>query len=384
MRADRRGWLRTARWLLLILLLSPAWTPALLASGPAVETETPEQGQVSSEAIEGEGEDSRRIVPLPEPRRRVVRQTGQFTFGGDTIRVEPNHRVDGNVVAIFSDIVIEGEVDGQVVAIWGNVEVAGEVRNDVVSVLSDSVLEPGAEIGGQMINVAGALLNRGAVIEGGQIDLPLGFDMDLGGPLAAVALLAAWIRLIKLLLFFVVILLFAALIPDRLRVMSREAPVRYFPALLAGVGAYLLLSVLNTTLLATVFGIPIAVALYVAFVVLKWLGIAAILHRLGERVGLSIGREMSLLGAILLGFIPYALLVVVPSFLGVLGFVFSWALWLAFWLLLEAPAIGLVILTGAGSPRAERPPEVPAAVIAPEPQVPPSAEGAPEPGPSSP
>jgi hypothetical protein len=72
-------------------------------------------------------------------------------------------------------------------------------------------------------------------------------------------------------------------------------------------------------------------------------------HAFGQRVGRGLGREMSLLGAVLVGFLPYALLVVLPSAFGLVGLVAAGAIGLFFWLFLEVPGVGLALLTGFGS-----------------------------------
>jgi len=63
------------------------------------------------------------------------------------------------------------------------------------------------------------------------------------------------------------------------------------------------------------------------------------------------GREMSLLGAILLGFLPFALLRFLPFCIGTLV-----------WLVLDAMAVGLVILTRFGGRRYGAGPVPPAPV----------------------
>ena len=62
-------------------------------------------------------------------------------------------------------------------------------------------------------------------------------------------------------------------------------------------------------LAATVIGLPFGL---LVFRVVKWLGIAGIFFAVGRRVGRSLGREMSLLGAVLLVFLPFALLQIAP------------------------------------------------------------------------
>jgi hypothetical protein len=122
-----------------------------------------------------------------------------------------------------------------------------------------------------------------------------------------------------------------------------------------------------------------AVLAWLLFIVLKWLGIAGMFHAFGQRVGGGLGREMSLLGAVLIGFLPFALLVLLPSAFGLAGLVIAGTIGLFFWLFLEVPGVGLAILTAFGSrsnperPAPAGPPPRPAPPPPPETAGPPPA-----------
>ena len=88
-----------------------------------------------------------------------------------------------------------------------------------------------------------------------------------------------------------------------------------------------------------------------AFIVLKWLGIAAIFHAIGRRLGRVAGFSPSTLGAVLLVFAAYVVVSLVPSAFGVAGLLAILGLKLVFFLLVEIPAVGLVILTRMGGRR---------------------------------
>jgi hypothetical protein len=83
-----------------------------------------------------------------------------------------------------------------------------------------------------------------------------------------------------------------------------------------------------------------------------------IFHQIGARIGRSFGRDMSLLGGILLGFLPFAILRFVPFCVG-----------FTIWFLVEILAFGYLILTRVGTrggpgpwvPRPVAPPPAPLA-----------------------
>ena len=164
------------------------------------------------------------------------------------------------------------------------------------------------------------------------------------------------------------ILLLVALAPERIRVMSEEAPSRFVAAFFMGLVGYLGLLVIGSLLLATVVGAPL---LLVGFMVLKWMGIAAIFCAVGRRLGRAAGREMSTLGAVLLIFGLYLVVTMAPTAFGLLGVFISAVIWFLFWILVAVPALGLVILTRLGSRTEEA--STPASVSAPPSSTPPQA-----------
>ena len=119
---------------------------------------------------------------------------------------------------------------------------------------------------------------------------------------------------------------------------------------------------------ATLIGLPIGIVL---FVFLKWLGIVGIFHAVGHRIGRSMGRDLSLLGAVLVVFVPYALLVQLPLFFGLIGLLAAGMIGTFLWLFVEVPGLGMTLLTRAGrparpiAPPAPAPPPVPEVAMAP-------------------
>ncbi|HKB16158.1 MAG TPA: hypothetical protein VKF62_08830, partial [Planctomycetota bacterium] len=179
------------------------------------------------------------------------------------------------------------------------------------------------------------------------------------------ASLFPWGTVFGLFLFFVGALVLSALVPDRIRLMSEETPVRLFTALLFGLLGYTLLAMTQVVLCVTIIGIPIAILVYFCFLILKWMAMCAIFHYVGGRLARSFGRQTSFLGAILLGLVPFALVRLLPFCVGSIV-----------WFLVEIVAFGLLIITRLGTrPMAVMP--VPAAAVIvpppppPEPSIPP-------------
>jgi hypothetical protein len=309
----------------------------------------------------------------PAPQERERRYGERVSIFSGEIRIPAHVYQAGAVISVGGKVVIEGDVRDDVVVIFGTLEQTGTVERSVVGILSGLDLD-GAVVEDQLINIGGTLRHEDTEI-GGQF-VNIGFGDWFGGrsPFGVLGFLIFWIRLFKFFLAFILILLLAALMPERIRVISDEAPLRYGAAFFVGLLGYLGLLLALVLLSATVIGVPIALLL---FIVLKWLGLAGIFHAIGSRLGRSLGRELSLLGAILLVFAPLAAVMLIPSFLGFIGLLLTTLLCGLVWLFLEVPAVGLILLTRAGSRGGGWAQPVVAAPAPPAPPAgpPPAAEG---------
>ena len=296
----------------------------------------------------GETPDEPPVPPAPPDspsRHRHWENSSDGVTIGDEVVVAAGQTHDGNIDCIRGKVTIAGHVNGDVTVIAGELDLTGSVDGDVVTVVTDVTMAPGATIDGAFTNVAGKLDRNGASISGEVFNLPLGLTLPsaaglVGGGWGVFSGFFFWWKLFAIFLFFVCALLLSALVPDRIRLISEETPVRLFSAFLVGLLGYMVLAMVQTFLFITVIGIPLVFMLFLVFIVLKWLAMCGIFHQIGSRIGRSFGREMSLLGAILLGLLPFAILRFVPFCIG----------WFV-WFLVEILAFGCLILTRVGTRR---------------------------------
>jgi len=304
---------------------------------PATAQETESVPPLSEIAESTESE-----TPVPTIRRR-----GNLVsvFSGDVI-IEHNVYQAGQIFCVGGDVIIEGEVRDDVVVIGGSLRLTGSVKGSVIGVLSFLELD-GASVRRELINVGGTLEQRDSRIGGEVVNLGFGdWVASLPSPFGVIGFFFVWGRVVKLVLAFVVILLLAAMVPERIRLIGDETPLRIGSAFFVGLLGYIALLVVLLILAATVVGFPIGL---IVFRVFKWLGLAGIFFAVGRRVGRSLGREMSLLGAVLLVFLPFALLQIVPLLFGPFGWILAWCLNTLIWLFLEVPAFGMILLTRGGT-----------------------------------
>jgi hypothetical protein len=284
------------------------------------------------------------------------RQGDLVSVFGD-VAVPAGVRQGGNVVCIGGHATIAGEVEGDVTVILGSLRLTGSAGRNVATVLSDVELRGAtvernlvgvlgtldlqqSEVGGELVNVLGGLDRDSATLVGSIVNLSLGTWFP------SVWTLVVWLKLLSRLMVFVLLLLLVAMVPERIQLVADEAAVRYVPALFVGllgyVGLFLVLGVLSITLV----GMPLAL---LAFWIVKWIGVAGIFLAVGRGLGRLLGRELSILGAVLLTFGLHVLLSVAPILLGLPGLLLAGAVSALFFLFVELPAVGLTLLTRFGT-----------------------------------
>lgn len=294
----------------------------------------------------------------PPPERQVERRGDLISILSGDIHVPAGVRQRGNVVCIGGDVVIEGEVTGDVVVVLGSLELRGSVGGQVTTILSDAVLRD-ATVSHQFVNVLGTLELERSTLDGEMINILGSLDRDrlshirsqivnisFGSWAPSFWVTLLWLRLFHKFVVFVLLVLLLLLVPERIRLMADEAPVRYVSAFFFGLLGYIGMFVVLGLLSITVVGIPLAA---LAFYVLKWMGIAAIFHAVGRRASRAAGFSLSLIGSVLFVFGLYAVAFIVPATLEVTGLLMLLVGKLLFLLLVEIPAVGLVLCTRFGS-----------------------------------
>ena len=176
-------------------------------------------------------------------------------------RVGPSERVEGDVVAVFGSVRVEGEVDGSAVAVFGSLDLrrGAVVRGDAVAVGGALNASDGSKVSGQSVQV-------------GLLPLTLGLP---GLPLVLATIMLAWL----VSLFFGWI--GAALFPARLARIAITSSRRTAASLGLGILSGPLMVMATLLLMVTVIGIPIAMILPVAYVAVVYAGQIAATYVLG-------------------------------------------------------------------------------------------------------
>jgi hypothetical protein len=187
------------------------------------------------------------------------------------------------IVRIWSDAYVPAGqvVDGDVVAVFGSVTVEGTVTNDVVAVFGSVHLKDGARVDGQVVTVGGVLdQGEGSTIKGESVQL--GFTpITWGLPARSVlifAIVCGW--LVSLFTGWLFVLIFGGGMLRVATVAERRPAASFFVGLLS-VPLFLVTLVL---LCITVIGIPLAILLPMLYMLMGYAGQLAASAVLGARL----------------------------------------------------------------------------------------------------
>ena len=260
---------------------------------------------------------------------------GRFTSGREK-------STGGDLVVIGGNARVEGEVQGEIVVVMGSLYMSGRGKRDVVAVLSTVELAEGAVIEGSFVNVLGGLEQASEIeIEGDFVDISF---IDLSG-LSFHGIGGGFLHLLllfkgaKLALLFVIIIVIAAIVPQRVVFAGNAFPADWPKALLYGLITGCVYIMAWIILCITLIGIPIAFALTLAWYVTKCMGLAAIFFMVGDRIGRNLfNREFSLFPSLLIGYLIFGILLFIPLFVG-----------LMIWKVLAVLGVGIALSTRFGS-----------------------------------
>ena len=307
------------------------------AAAPAAQPAAVEKGAPSLEPTTAPNSDETKPAK-PAKKNRTRRPFDVTTVSGhhgERVQIfNDNHvlkgeTVDGNVVAIMGDVVIDGEAGHDAVAVMGDNTVNGTVHGRVVAVMGDVVLGPKARVDGDIVSVGGEVQRDPGATVGGNIveksmesgdfkfGLPLTMLHSHGFPFSSPLWFALkfawfWIFTVACLAFYA---LLALVFPGSIRRCGDTLIQRPGMTILAFILTILALPLLFLLLLITIIGIPVALLVLPAGILLLVLFGKAAIYAL---VGRAISRDrLHLALATLLGGLVFALIYLVP-FVGLL------------------------------------------------------------------
>jgi hypothetical protein len=290
----------------------------------------------------------------------------EISFSKD-VHVEAGETQD-NVIVFGGSIVVEGRVKHSVVAIGGTITVAGEVGEAVVGIGSNITLKPTAVVRNDVVSVGGTLTKEpGCTISGDTVYFKASEAWDrffkrglvkgiFAFPLFPILLI---IKLIGIFLWLIAALVVAGLFPKpvlRAAEAVRTGFWRVFGTGLLAIIVFTGMAIFAALLCFVLIGIPLAIALFWAGIIIKVFGRVVLFVVIGRSLLGAFGsRNPSAIGAALAGLLVVSLVGFVP----IIGFLFTLVLSILGW--------GVVIRTKFGTSdhwlgRKPQPPAAPTTV----------------------
>lgn len=258
----------------------------------------------------------------------------------NSIEVPGGITVNGDAVAIFGNITVNGSLTGNAVAIFGDVTVSGTIDGDAVALFGKISAKNNGLINGDAAGIFGGVdKSPNANIRGEIADINAPFDIKRHDGLVPRISYGDMIGLFVVYAFSCLALLIA---PDRVGLMAEESKRRIgrhfgigFLIMILFIPAAVVLSVL---LAITVVGIIFIPFIFIAFVLIAFAGMVALEVAIGYRVTGYLEGRNSMYIHLLVGVVLVYVLKIIP----ILG-------WLAY-LVLVTYAIGVAADTRIGAP----------------------------------
>lgn len=256
------------------------------------------------------------------------------------IEVPRGITLNGDAVAVFGSIAVNGDMTGDTVAIFGDVTVSGTVDGDAVAVFGKISVKNNGSINGDAIGIAGGVEKApGASIRGEIADINAPFDIKRHDGFIPRVSYGDMIGLFVVYAFSCLALLIA---PDRVSLMaeqSKQGLGRRF-----GIGFLIMMlfipaaAVLSVLLAITVVGIIFIPFIFIAFILVAFAGMVALEVAIGRRVTGQLEGRNSLYIHLLVGVVLVYVLKIIP--------IFGWLAYLA----LVTYAVGVAVDTRIGAP----------------------------------
>jgi hypothetical protein len=219
--------------------------------------------------------------PEKEKPKKIVGDD-MFAMRKDLL-VNEDERVTGDVVVLMGDATILGEVDGSITVLGGELILGdeSEVHGEVNVLLGKLLRDDAAEVDGDVTEISGGAADGV-------------WSMLTEGPAGLV------VKSTGLLVLAVLLLVTLAVTPDR-RLEAVDAALTgltgrcFITGALWFVLGHLLLLIVVIVLVATVIGIPLALLLALAYLVLGLLSVGMVSRLIGRRICGGPCREATLL-----------------------------------------------------------------------------------------
>jgi hypothetical protein len=249
----------------------------------------------------------------------------------------PHWAAANNIVRLGENVTIPAgmEVD-ELIVFNGTATVGGRILGNVTVLNGKAVLQATARIQGDVVCLGGTIESQpGAEVSGSRVEI--GGKVNWKSlPFYAIFRIMWWGFLYKVATAVILLLLsvfFVIMWPEQIRFAAAEASHDLVKSTLVGVFALALLVPLGIGFAITIFGMPIAFAVFVFLAVASWFGVACMSYL----VGMKISSRFSPVLAVVVGLLILKFVHFVPFIGAMLYFIAI------------LPGVGAILLTRFGT-----------------------------------
>ncbi|MGI6585216.1 MAG: hypothetical protein ACOX3L_04600 [Lutisporaceae bacterium] len=260
------------------------------------------------------------------------------------IKIPKGITVNGDAVALFGDVVVNGKLAGDAVAIFGDISVIGTMEGNAVAVFGEISVKNDGVISGDAVGILGGVeKSSGGMIRGEIVDINSPFNAKKPGGLIPRISYGDMIGLVTIYAFSCLAIL---IVPDRIRLMSEESksmPGRRFAIGFVIMILFIPASIILSILLAiTLIGIIFIPFIFIALFLVAFIGMVAVEVAVGHRLTGQAEGNNALFINLMVGVLLVYALKVIP--------IFGWLAYFA----LVAYAVGVAVDTRLGTSAAGR------------------------------
>jgi hypothetical protein len=260
------------------------------------------------------------------------------------IEIPAGVKVIGDAVALFGDVVVNGDLSGDAVAIFGDMSVTGTINGDAVAIFGKIYVKDNGVISGNATGILGGVeKSSGGMIRGEIVDINTPFNAKKPGGLIPRISYGDMIGLVTIYAFSCLAIL---IVPDRIRLMSEESksmPGRRFAIGFVIMILFIPASIILSILLAiTLIGIIFIPFIFIALFLVAFIGMVAVEVAVGHRLTGQAEGNNALFINLMVGVLLVYALKVIP--------IFGWLAYFA----LVAYAVGVAVDTRLGTSAAGR------------------------------
>ncbi len=199
------------------------------------------------------------------------------------LKIDDNTMYYGNVIAIFSNVEVDGMVNGNIISIFDSVNINGAIDGNVVTVFGRVYMGENSSISQNKVQVLGGRASRpsSAIIRGEEVNVNI-FDSELSG-LAIFILIILILVVFKNIIGFIFSAILVAVIPERMEKITHETTQRIGRRFGIGILGIVIFYTSSAILSIIVIGAPLTIVLGLAYSILGLGGNTAVKLAIGRK-----------------------------------------------------------------------------------------------------